>query len=236
MGVVGNKGNVNAKGTEGNAGNTAPLFARNIAEPKAQAIESQYNAEATYHPEVTQEAFTHLNDMQSYTNQLSHPLAAVAQTHIANAANAHANHNYSVSESERANGVTDVFENVNKAIKTLNSMKLSPDVHPDLHPFIDQAVGHGQAYLNTLSPAKMQPSRSVPGAFSTSIDPEYRARADVDTTLDKKKFGDTYRGFASPDALFQKRTYPAEQAKKAKNYVKPKSRGFAESAPKKGAK
>lgn len=209
-----NLGNPNARGVEGNMGNTVPKHLSGISADQAERVTNQYNAESTYHPDINNESFTHLRELSDHVNRLAESstsvFAELAKHSVDAAGNAHINHDNA-----------SALEHVRAVHDTLQNMKHDSTILPEIHPFLDRAAGHAAAYLQKFTPARVVPSSK--GEASVSIDPDYRARAYVDTSRDKdNKLGGQFRGFTSPDALFQKRTYPAEQAKKAKNYVKPK--------------
>jgi len=209
-----NLGNPNAKGVVGNRGDTAPMHLRNVAPDYANKVASQYNAESTYHPAVNDEAFTHLKDFNDHINRLAESstsiFAMVARGNAAAAAQAHGNKDNATA-----------MQHVQAANDNLKSMKTDSTVLPELHGFIDRASGHAEAYLNKFTPATV---RKNPTDSTVLMDPSYRSRASVDVSKDEGNamYGGQFRGFKSPDALYQKRTFPAEQAKKAKGYVKPK--------------
>lgn len=207
-----NLGNPNAKGTVGNRGDTAPMHLRGISPDFAQKVASQYNAESTYHDEINNEAFGHLRDLNDHVNRLAEsstsPFAMLAQHSVAAAGQAHLGKDNA-----------SALEHVQAAHDTLMNMKSDKTVLPELHSFIDRAAGHAKAYLGKFTPASV---RQKGDRASVLIDPTYRSRAFVDTERNPEKYGTQFRGYPTPDALYQKVTYPAEQAKKAKGYVKPK--------------
>lgn len=211
-----NLGNPNARGVIGNRGDTAPMHLRNIPQGYADRVANQYNAESTYHNAVNDEAFGHLKDLNDHVNRLAEsstsPLAMVAQHSMASAALAH-----------MGKDNASAIEHVRQTHDTLQNMKYDTTVLPELHGFIDRASGHAQEYISKFTPANV--TRPANGMASVTLDPAYRSRANVDVSTSKDS---PFRGFNNPDALYQKRTYPAEQAKKAKGYVKPGARKVAE--------
>lgn len=206
-----NLGNPNARGVEGNMGNTVPKHLSGISADQAERVKSQYNAESTYHPDINSESFSHLRELSDHVNRLAESsnniFAGLAKDSVNAAGIAHINKDNA-----------SALEHVSQVHNILLNMKHDSTVLPEIHPFLDRAAGHAAAYVQKFTPARIVPSSK--GEASVSIDPEYRARAYVDTT--RNKLGKQFQGFSSPDALFQKRTYPNEQAKKAKGYVKPK--------------